>query len=128
MPEESDAAPPGWLVASTARQQAGPWFEPLPALPVVSAGSHAGGPGLTPYAPRAEAGRRGPGEAVVPVPVPPPLPMAAGAAPGGLAAGSGAVAAGSPPLRVLLVPLVVVAMASSVAAVVLLLLHLLRDR
>jgi hypothetical protein len=125
VPEESEAAPPGWLVASTPRQQAGPWFEPLPSLPVVSAQSPAGGPGVMPYAARAEAGRGRAGGAVVPLPPPLPLGGAAAVADAGAA---GSLLAGAPPLRALLLPLLVVALGSSAAALVLLVLHLLRDR
>jgi len=123
--ESSDAAPPGWLVAPTARDREGPWFEPLPTVAVPAAERPAVQPrGVPAYRVAEEAGRRA---ATTPAaPPPPPLPVA-----GAEAAGSGAALAVPvrvPALRALLVPLVVVALGSSAAAVVLLILHVLRDR
>jgi hypothetical protein len=126
--DQSDAAPPGWLVAPTARDQAGPWFEPMPNVPVPAAPE--------PSTARASAGV--PAYRIVERPVaerpraaapPPPLPMPGAES---IAAGGGAAASAlpsrAPALRVLLVPLLVVALGSSLGAVVLLVLHVLRDR
>lgn len=122
--EDSEAAPPGWLVAPTARDQEGPWFEPLPAVAVPAAEQAPVQPRGVPAYRVAEESRRAEARPA-PAPLPPPLPVA------GLAGGDPAgtvVSVRVPALRALLVPLVVVALASSAAAVALLVLHLLRDR
>jgi hypothetical protein len=74
---QSDAAPPGWLVAPTPRDQAGPWFEPMPSVPMPLADV------IEPSAARAVS-RGAPTYRVVerqstdgpPAPPPPPLPLA----------------------------------------------------
>lgn len=123
----SDAAPPGWLVAPTARDQAGPWFEPMPSVPMPVGEEPSAARGVPAYR---IVERREPEVAThtapPPAPAPPPLPRA-GVAPA--AAGAAAVATPRPPaLRALLLPLLVVALGSSAAAVLLLVLHVLRDR
>jgi hypothetical protein len=116
---QSDAAPPGWLVAPTARDQAGPWFEPMPTVPMPLAVSR----GVPAYRVVDRQSTDGP-----PAPPPPPLPLA-GAEPAAAGATAAAAIAPHPPaLRALLFPLLVVALGSSAAAVLLLVLHVLRDR
>jgi hypothetical protein len=114
---QSDAAPPGWLVAPTARDQAGPWFEPMPTVRVAPAAGY-------------RIVERGAVEAPARAPLPAPLPLPGVEA---VAASAGAAAAAAlpsraPALRALLLPLLVLAVASSAGAVVLLVLHVLRDR
>lgn len=123
--DETDAAPPGWLVSPTAHDQAGPFFEPLaPAPPPVEPRPAMPQRGVPAYRVAEEARRSG--EARRPLaPPPPPLPV------GAQAGGGGTVTAGVervPPLRALLVPLLLLALGSSAAAVALLVVHLLRDR
>jgi hypothetical protein len=127
--KQSDVAPPGWLVAPTAHDQAGPWFEPMPAVALALADS-----GAAPVvsAPALQPGPRVEGSPRVAMATPPlPLPLRAAPEGAGISGAGGAAAAGAAvgaPLRVLLVPLLSVALLSSVAAVALLVLHLLRDR
>lgn len=138
--EPSEAAPPGWLVASE-RGAGAPVFEPLPSL---TAALPSGGPSTATYrsAPspawkvqlRGVAGAAGPevpaaggietaderdGGTLVLLP-PPPLPLE----------GEAAVLdpAARPPLRALYMPLLALVVVSSVAAVVLLLVHVLQGR
>ncbi len=122
---EPDTAPPGWLVAPTARDRDGPFFEPLPPVAVaVEPGPAAAAPRVPAYRILSQERPDGDGRrAYLPAP---PLPLGGVDAPA-----SGAVAAAPPPLpalRALLLPLVVLAVGSSAAAVALLVLHLLRDR
>jgi len=121
--EEPDAAPPGWLVAPTARDREGPFFEPLPQV-AVEPEPAAAPPRVPAY--RILSQERPDGDGPRAYPPAPPLPVAGVEAPP-----SGAAAAATPPLpalRALLLPLVVLAVGSSAAAVALLVLHLLRDR
>ncbi|HZS15209.1 MAG TPA: hypothetical protein VFC09_11465 [Candidatus Dormibacteraeota bacterium] len=129
--DDSAAAPPGWLVAPTARDQAGPWFEPMPAvpLPVPERPLRAAPPPRSQPTYRVAEERRQPGEArPVPAPPPPTLPVP-GAEPPVVAGGAAAaLSERAPALRALLVPLLLCAVGSSLGAVLLLVLHLLRDR
>jgi hypothetical protein len=116
---QSDAAPPGWLVSPTARDQAGPYFKPMPSVPVADAEAPSPGyriierPQRDPAAPLA--------------PPPPPLPLA-GVEPAASGAAAAPLGARTPPLRALLLPLLVLAVGSSLGAVALLVLHVLHDR
>jgi hypothetical protein len=112
---QSDAAPPGWLVAPTARDQAGPWFEPMPAVRVAPEEGY-------------RIVERGAVEAPARAPLPAPLPLQGVEAVAASGGGAAALPSRAPALRALLLPLLVLAVASSVGAVVLLVLHVLRDR
>ncbi|HXA30079.1 MAG TPA: hypothetical protein VN193_15155 [Candidatus Angelobacter sp.] len=118
----SDAAPPGWLVAPTARDQAGPWFEPMPSVPMPVGEERSAARGVPAYR---VVERREPEATAGTAPPPPPLPRA-GTAP--TPAGAAVAVPRPPALRALLLPLLVVALGSSAAAVLLLVLHVLRDR
>jgi hypothetical protein len=152
--QPSEAAPPGWLVAS-GRGEAASLFEPLPSVPLLSrdpqvaraawpgrarartaaaeppaaaaagaaitvaSAAAAGAPALTVAAdgPAAQPATEVELAGASVAPLPPTLPAADG---------PGAVVAERPPLRALYFPLLAVAVLSSIAAVVLLVLHVVR--
>jgi hypothetical protein len=129
----SDAAPPGWLVSTSARDQAGPWFEPLPVSPVAPPAPKSASPDQTvERMVPAWSGEAGSTDArSVPPPLPPILvPQAMLATAQGPTAHSALATepAPHPPLRILLVPLLALVTLSSIGAIALLLLHVLHDR